>query len=71
MPEWTEGTLKEYRQFMEGNKRVHDTMERNLRDLSDSLQRAWSNNRCLQCPLAELAALAAATLKFYIESRPE
>lgn len=69
MPEWTEGSLKEYKQFMDGNRKIHDTMERNLRDLSDSLQRAWTGNQCLKCPLAELTALAAATLKFYLETR--
>jgi hypothetical protein len=69
MPEWTEGTLKEFKQFMGGNKEVKDPLERALRDISDSLARAWRNNRCLQCPIAELSALAAATLVFYLESK--
>jgi hypothetical protein len=67
MPEWTEGTLKEFKQFMVGNTGVKDPIERSLKDIADSLQRAWVNNRCLQCPIAELAALAAATLRFYQE----
>ena len=69
MPEWTEGTLKEFKQFMAGNKGVKDPIEKSLKDIADSLQRAWLNNRCLACPLAELSALAQATLTFYQEAK--
>jgi hypothetical protein len=61
--------MKEYRQFMAGNNATKDPVERSLRDIADSLQRAWTGNRCQACPLAELAALAQATLTFYLEDK--
>jgi hypothetical protein len=69
MPEWTPETLKEYRVWMESNKGIKDPVERQLATIADSLQTAWKNNRCQVCPLAETAALAAATLRFYRESK--
>jgi hypothetical protein len=69
MPEWTPDTLKEYRTWMESNKGIKDPVERQLATIADSLQAAWANNRCQVCPLAETAALAAATLRFYRESK--
>lgn len=44
-----------------------DQIEKALEEISTKLTEAWTNNRCLSCPLAELAALAAATLTFYRE----
>ena len=46
-----------------------DQIEKALREMSEKLTEAWTGNRCLTCPLAELAALAAATLTFYIENK--
>lgn len=46
-----------------------DEIEKSLTEIADKLHAAWSNNRCLACPLAELAALAAATKTFYIEQQ--
>lgn len=69
MPEWNHETLKEYRTWMEANREIKDPIERQLADIADALGKAWGNNRCQVCPLAETAALAAATLKFYRESK--
>ena len=44
-----------------------DQIERNLQQIADKLTMAWRGNQCLTCPLAELAALANATLVFYKE----
>jgi hypothetical protein len=46
-----------------------DQIEQALREMSEKLTAAWSNNRCLACPIAELSALAAATLTFYRENK--
>jgi hypothetical protein len=48
---------------------VSDQIELSLKTIRDNLQIAWTNNRCLACPIAELAALAAATYTFYVENR--
>lgn len=48
-----------------------DIIERNLKELADVLGAAWRGNRCLSCPLAETAALAAATLSFYREQQAQ
>ena len=69
MPEWLGPTLREFKQFMEGNKPVTDQIEKSLLDIEQALQRAWTNNRCLTCPIAELVALASATRVFYQESK--
>jgi hypothetical protein len=45
-----------------------DQIEKALKEMEDKLLAAWKGNRCLTCPLAELAALAAATRTFYVES---
>ena len=44
-----------------------DQIEKSLQEISEKLTAAWTDNRCLACPIAELAALAAATLTFYRE----
>lgn len=46
-----------------------DPVEAQLEHLVRELTLAWTNNRCLACPLAELSALAAATLTFYRENK--
>ena len=46
-----------------------DIVEQSLQDIADKLKEAWTNNQCLTCPLAELSALAAATLAFYQENK--
>jgi len=69
MPEWTDSTRKEYREFINGNTTIKDPIERALVDIDMALQKAWKNNRCQICPIAELSALAAATKAFYLESR--
>lgn len=46
-----------------------DQIETALKEIADKLKDAWTNNRCLTCPLAELSALAAATLTFYQENK--
>lgn len=45
-----------------------DAIERSLQDLSDSLTKAWREHPCETCPLGEMAALARATLQFYLEN---
>jgi hypothetical protein len=69
MPQWTPETLKDYREFIEADRHIKDAIERSLTTISERLASAWKNNRCLNCPLAELSALAAATLKFYQENK--
>ena len=44
-----------------------DQIEKSLQEIESKLRTAWTLNQCLTCPLAELAALAAATLVFYQE----
>ena len=46
-----------------------DQIERSLKEIEAKLRAAWTLNQCLTCPLAELAALAAATLVFYQEQQ--
>ena len=46
-----------------------DQIEQSLTEIADKLLAAWKGNRCLVCPLAELSALAAATLEFYRANR--
>jgi hypothetical protein len=46
-----------------------DQIEKALEEISAKLTAAWSGNRCLSCPIAELAALAAATVTFYKENK--
>ena len=48
---------------------AEDQIEKALKEVETKLRAAWTNNRCLTCPLAELAALAAATYMFYVESK--
>ena len=48
---------------------MSDQIEKALREIEDALRKAWQNNRCLTCPLGELAAIAAATRVFYMENR--
>lgn len=48
-----------------------DQIEKCLQEIHSKLVAAWTGNRCLVCPLAELAALAAATLTFYQEQQRE
>ena len=67
--EWQPETLRDYKAFIDGNKGVKDAIERALLDIEQALQKAWTNNRCLTCPIAELTAIAAATLQFYRENR--
>lgn len=44
-----------------------DFILRALTEINDKLRAAWAGNRCLVCPLAELSAIAAATLQLYKE----
>jgi len=69
MSEWTDATRKEYKAFIENNRAVKDSIERSLLDLEQALNKAWKANRCLICPIGELAALAAATRTFYQEQK--
>lgn len=46
-----------------------DIIEESLSEIAEKLRAAWDGSRCLTCPLAELSALAAATLTFYQENR--
>jgi hypothetical protein len=69
MPEWSDKTRQEYREFMEGNRGIKDPVERILADIDLALQKAWKNNRCQTCPIAELSAIAAAARTLYTESR--
>ena len=46
-----------------------DQIEQSLKEIADKLTTAWKGNRCLVCPLGELAALASAALVFYQENR--
>ncbi len=45
-----------------------DPVLRALLDIESVLTKAWANNQCLDCPIGELAALAAATRQFYEET---
>lgn len=69
MPAFTPESMKEYRDWVESRHKSSDAIERALVDISEALQKAWTGSRCLSCPIAELAALAAATLQLYREKR--
>lgn len=45
-----------------------DPILRSLMDIETSLTDAWHKNGCTNCPLGELAALAAAARTFYQET---
>ena len=47
---------------------VNDPILRSLIDIERTLSKAWTNNRCTDCPIGELAALAAATRVYYEET---
>jgi hypothetical protein len=63
MPEWTAESRQELSQRRIGK----DPVEQALLHLEQKLTDAWTGNRCLTCPIGELAALAAATRTFYQE----
>lgn len=46
-----------------------DQIERVLADAAREAQKAWTNNRCQTCPLAEIAATMAAALTYYQEAK--
>lgn len=46
-----------------------DEIEKALLEMKEKLGAAWHDNRCLACPIAELAALAAATHEFYVQNK--
>lgn len=68
MPEWLADTRKDFADFVKGSD-IKDPILRALTDLEQSLTKAWTGNRCLVCPIGELAALAAATKTLYLEQR--
>jgi hypothetical protein len=68
MPDFLPATVKDYRSWVE-SRGIKDPIERALVDISEALQKAWTGSRCLTCPVAELTALAAATLALYREQR--
>lgn len=69
MPEFLPQTRADYAEFVKSRLVTKDPFERALMDIESALARAWQNNRCTACPIAELAALAAALRTLYQEQR--